>query len=143
MKQLLPSGLCGGLFGVGLAVAGMTQPSKVVGFLDFFGTWDPSLAFVMGGAVAVHFVLFRLVVRRTSPLLSPAFHIPTRNDFTSSLVLGSGLFGIGWGLGGYCPGPGISALGSFGYEAAVFVATMAAGMWLHERVLVKRGDANP
>ena len=134
MKRVLPALISGVLFGVGLALAGMTQPSKVVGFLDFFGNWDPSLAFVMGGAIAVHFLLFRMVMKRASPLLDDAFRVPTRRDLTPQLIVGSGIFGIGWGLGGYCPGPGITSLPTLGFEAATFVLAMAAGMLLYERV---------
>jgi hypothetical protein len=119
----------GALFAVGLAVAGMTVPSKVTGFLDFAGHWDPSLMFVMGGAVMVHFVLFRLILRRSSPIFDTKFHLPTRRDIDVRLVLGAAIFGVGWGLGGYCPGPGLVSLTS-GVGPIVFIATMAAGMWL-------------
>lgn len=128
MKQVIAAFVTGLLFAVGLVVGGMTQPSKVVGFLDFFGDWDPSLIFVMGGAVTVHTLLYRLVLKRKSPIFADAFQIPTRRDFTLPLVVGSGLFGIGWGLGGFCPGPGLASLPSFGAEAAVFVGSMAVGM---------------
>lgn len=122
------------LFAVGLAVAGMTQPAKVVGFLDVAGRWDPSLAFVMIGAIAVYSVANRLVQRRAAPLVGSAFHLPTRRDIEPRLVLGAGLFGIGWGLAGYCPGPGLSALVTGSFRALSFVASMAAGMLLFEAV---------
>lgn len=121
--------VAGLLFAAGLAVGGMTQPSKVVGFLDFFGDWDPSLMFVMGGAVGVHALLYRFIVARPRPLFADAFSIPTRRDFNGPLIVGSALFGAGWGLGGFCPGPGLASLATFGAEALVFVATMAAGMF--------------
>jgi uncharacterized membrane protein YedE/YeeE len=120
------------LFAIGLAIAGMTQPAKVIGFLDVTGSWDPSLAFVMIGAIAVYFVANRLVQRRTAPLVGAAFHLPTRRDLEPRLVVGAGLFGIGWGLAGYCPGPGLSALGTGGFRALMFVASMAAGMLIFE-----------
>ncbi|GAB5549449.1 MAG: YeeE/YedE family protein [Sandaracinaceae bacterium] len=131
MKQSIAAFFAGLIFAVGLVIAGMTQPSKVVGFLDFFGSWDPSLAFVMGGAIAVHFVLFRVILKRASPLFAGKFEVPSRQDLTPALLVGSGLFGVGWGLGGFCPGPGIVSLGSFGAEAAVFVVTMTLGMLAH------------
>ncbi len=120
----------GALFAVGLVVGGMTDPGKVVGFLDFAGRWDPSLMFVMGGAVMVHFVLFRLVLKRPTPVFDAKFHLPTRRDVDLRLVLGAALFGIGWGLGGYCPGPGLVSIASGGVAPVLFVAAMAAGMWL-------------
>jgi uncharacterized membrane protein YedE/YeeE len=123
----------GALFGVGLGVAGMTSPAKVQAFLDFFGEWDPSLALVMVGAIAVH-ALGRLVVRRSAPLFDTRFHLPTRNDLDRPLVLGAALFGLGWGLGGFCPGPGIVSLASGTLDALVFVGAMAAGMALHFRL---------
>ncbi len=128
MKTIVSAFAAGLIFAVGLAVGGMTQPSKVVGFLDFFGAWDPSLAFVMGGAVTVHMLLYRFVTKRSSPLYDDAFHIPTRRDFNLPLIAGSALFGIGWGLGGFCPGPGLVSVPSFGIEALVFVGAMVTGM---------------
>lgn len=118
------------LFALGLVISGMTQPSKVVGFLDFFGNWDPSLAFVMGGAVVVNTILYRFIKKRSQPLLAPTFHMPSRNDIDWRLIAGSALFGVGWGLAGYCPGPGITAIASLQAPALVFVAAMAAGMVL-------------
>src|SRR5690606_31678874 len=134
----LGSGL---LFGVGLALSGMTQPSKVVGFLDLAGNWDPSLAFVMLGAVIVYFVSSRLVARRAAPLLGEVFHLPTRRDLDPKLIAGAALFGVGWGLGGYCPGPGITSLGAGLAAPATFVGTMALGMWIHD-ALAKPGRAS-
>jgi hypothetical protein len=128
VKQVGSAFLSGVVFAVGLAVAGMTQPAKVVGFLDFFGDWDPSLAVVMGSAVAVHLAVYRLVMKRPSPLLGGTFAIPTRRDISPQLVGGSILFGVGWGLGGYCPGPGIVSLSTGGAAALTFVGAMAIGM---------------
>lgn len=122
--------LTGLLFGLGLVISGMTQPAKVVGFLNFFGDWDPSLAFVMGGAVVVNTIIFRLTKKRSRPLLGPKFHMPTKDEIDWRLIAGSALFGVGWGLAGYCPGPGITALVSMQAPALVFVGAMAAGMVL-------------
>ena len=119
--------LAGALFAAGLVIGGMTQPAKVIGFLDFFGDWDPSLVFVMGGAVAVHFVLYRLILRRGGPLLGGAFEIPQRRDLSPSLLAGAALFGVGWGLGGYCPGPGLVSLLSGSTHALGFVGGMLGG----------------
>ncbi len=118
----------GAIFGVGLAVSGMTEPAKIINFLDFTGNWDPSLAFVMAGAVAVHFVLFRWVVRRPSPLFAEKFRLPDRQDIDRRLVIGSALFGAGWGLGGYCPGPAVTSLVAGHPRTFLFVASMLAGM---------------
>lgn len=128
MKELLSLFGVGLLFGAGLIVAGMTQADKVIGFLDVGGAWDPSLAFVMGGAIAVHLVLFRLILRRESPLLAARFAIPTRRDIDPRLVLGAATFGAGWGVGGYCPGPGLVAAGTLATEAMVFLGAMTLGM---------------
>lgn len=124
----------GALFSVGLAVAGMTKPSKVVGFLDIAGDWDPSLAFVMMGGIAVYFVANRLVKGRSAPLAGGSFHLPTRRDIEPNLVLGAALFGIGWGLAGYCPGPGLTSLGTGATKSALFVLSMSVGMVLFEAV---------
>lgn len=118
----------GALFAVGLAISGMTRPSKVTGFLDLAGPWDASLAFVMIGAIAVHFVAHRLVRRRTSPLFDTRFHMPTRKDIDVRLLLGAAIFGVGWGLGGFCPGPGLVAAGGGSVGALTFVFGMTLGM---------------
>ena len=118
----------GALFGVGLAVSGMTKPSKVVGFLDVAGAWDPSLMFVMLGAIAVHFVAHRLVTKRPSPLFDTRFHLPTRKDIDARLVLGAALFGVGWALAGFCPGPALVTAASGATAAIVFVAGMTVGI---------------
>lgn len=129
----------GALFSVGLAISGMTQPSKVVGFLDFFGDWDPSLAFVMGGAVVVNALLFRLVARRKRPVLDTAFHLPSRSDLEWRLVAGGVLFGVGWGVAGYCPGPALTSLATGAVPALIFTAAMVAGMLLHRQVDPPKG----
>jgi uncharacterized membrane protein YedE/YeeE len=138
MKRSVSALLAGALFGVGLVIAGMTQPAKVVGFLDFFGDWDPSLAFVMGGAMMVYFVGFRLVVHRGRPLWDVKLHLPTRRDIDLPLIAGAILFGAGWGLAGYCPGPGLVSLGSWSTTAILFVVSMIVGMALHHLIIVRR-----
>jgi uncharacterized membrane protein YedE/YeeE len=122
----------GVVFALGLALAGMTQPSKVIGFLDVAGSWDPSLAFVMAGAIAVYFGATRIMQRRAAPLAGGEFHLPARRDLEPKLWIGAGLFGIGWGLAGYCPGPGIASLGTGTLSALSFVSSMALGMLLYE-----------
>jgi uncharacterized membrane protein YedE/YeeE len=123
--------LAGVLFAAGLIIGGMTQPSKIIAFLDVAGDWDPSLAFVMLGAVGVHFVTYRLIMRRSAPIYSPKFLVPQRRDLTRSLIVGSAVFGIGWGLGGYCPGPGLVASGAGLGHALVFVGGVLLGHWLY------------
>jgi uncharacterized protein len=124
--------VAGLLFGVGLAVSHMINPLKVLAFLDIFGSWDPSLAFVMGGAIAVTLPGFRLLKKLDQPLVAPRFEWPTRRDIDRRLLVGAAIFGVGWGLGGYCPGPGLGALaltardGGF-FEPVVFTAAMLAG----------------
>ncbi len=130
--EIAVSFAAGLLFAVGLAIAGMTKPSKVVGFLDVTGNWDPSLAFVMVGGIAVYFVANLAVKRRALPIAGGSFHLPTRRDIEPNLVLGAALFGVGWGLAGYCPGPGLTSLGTGGIGALVFVAAMSGGMMLFE-----------
>lgn len=130
MRALVTSFASGGLFAIGLGVSGMTRPSKVIGFLDLFGAWDASLAFVMLGAISVYFVLYRVFEKRSAPLFDTRFHLPTRKDLDGRLVLGAAVFGVGWALAGYCPGPGLVAAGSGALTAVVFVVSMAAGMKL-------------
>jgi uncharacterized membrane protein YedE/YeeE len=124
--------LVGLLFGLGLLLSGMTDPGKVLGFLDLFGTWDPSLAFVMGGAIAVGFFAFAVARKRTTNLLGGALHLPKATQIDRRLVIGGLMFGAGWGLAGFCPGPGIVSMASGEMKAAVFVAAMVAGMIVFE-----------
>jgi uncharacterized membrane protein YedE/YeeE len=127
------AGVTGILFGVGLVLSGMTKPDKVIGFLDVFGgAWDPSLGLVMVGAIAVHAVLFRLILRQKSPLLDAKFHVPTRTDIDSRLLAGAALFGVGWGLGGVCPGPGLVGAASLASTLLLFVGGLIAGMALFQ-----------
>jgi uncharacterized protein len=134
MKALLTSFVSGVVFALGLGISGMTRPVKVIGFLDFFGAWDASLAFVMIGAIAVYFLAYRWSVRMPSPWLAPEFALPKRSDLDAKLILGAALFGAGWGLGGFCPGPALAALASGALPVLVFVAAMAIGMYLHSWV---------
>jgi uncharacterized protein len=134
MMGMIAAFAAGALFAVGLGVGGMTQPAKVVSFLDFAGTWDPSLAFVMAGAVGVYAAAFRLARHRLRPLLSAAFVIPTRRDIDARLLGGAALFGIGWGLAGYCPGPAIVSLVTGRADVVVFVTAMLAGMGVADAV---------
>jgi uncharacterized membrane protein YedE/YeeE len=130
--------LAGLLFGLGLCLSGMTYPTKVLGFLDLASDWDPSLAFVMGGAVAVASVAFRIAARRPKAYSGEPFHMPTAKTIDSRLVGGSLLFGVGWGLVGLCPGPAIVDVGFLDGRAALFVACMAAGMALYAAVPAER-----
>ncbi len=127
MKLLLAM-VAGVVFGVGLGVSGMTQPTKVVGFLDVAGAWDPSLAFVMMGAIGVHAVGVRMAKKRGAPLFGGSFAWPSATDIDATLVLGAALFGVGWGLGGFCPGPALVGASSGNLGAVAFVGAMTAGM---------------
>lgn len=130
--QNMISFVVGFIFAVGLAISGMTQPEKIINFLNP-SKWDPSLLFVMAGALGIHIIAYPLVRRRASPLLDTKWHVPTRKDITARLIIGSTLFGIGWGLGGFCPGPGITSLASGDLHAILFVGAMIVGMILFKR----------
>ncbi len=132
------AGVSGLLFGLGLIIGGMTDPSKVIGFLDFAGDWEPALAFVMAGGVGVHFLLSQFVLKRKSPLYDQVFHLPTKRDLDAKLLVGAAIFGIGWGLAGYCPGPGIVAGGAGSESAIIFVATLIIGMIVQHGVFEPR-----
>lgn len=129
--QLLFSLIAGTLFGLGLAVSQMVNPAKVIGFLDIAGAWDPTLAFVMGGALAVAVPAFRLTLKRPHPFFATRFSLPTRRDLEPRLVGGAALFGVGWGLAGFCPGPAITALVTGLAPVFVFVAAMLLGAFAH------------
>lgn len=131
MIRFLTCLLAGALFGLGLAIAHMTNPLKVQNFLDIAGDWDPSLAFVMGAAVTITMLAFRLVLRRERPLLGGRFHLPVLTEVDRRLVTGAALFGIGWGLTGYCPGPALATLLSGNSEVLLFVPAMLLGGFLH------------
>lgn len=127
-KSLFSAFIAGLVFGIGLLVSGMANPAKVLGFLDLAGPWDPSLALVMGGAVAIGLVAFHLAGKRQTSLLGDVMRLPTRRDIDKPLVLGSLGFGIGWGLAGFCPGPALVALGAGELKALVFTIAMVSGM---------------
>jgi len=131
----LVSGL---VFGLGLILSGMTNPAKVKGFLDLFGPWDPSLALVMAGAIVVGMVAFAAARRRTRAWSGDAMEIPTSTRIDARLIVGGVLFGIGWGIAGFCPGPALVALGSGLGAAWIFVIAMLVGMVLHDRLLTPR-----
>ncbi|WP_110648674.1 DUF6691 family protein [Salinicola peritrichatus] len=119
--------LAGVLFGLGLAISGMTDPARVVGFLDVAGDWDPTLIFVLGSAVIITFIGYRLVWRRAAPLFASRFQLPTRHDLDARLFGGAALFGVGWGLSGYCPGPAVASVAGLSWPLAAFLLAMAAG----------------
>ncbi|TCD04979.1 YeeE/YedE family protein [Erythrobacteraceae bacterium CFH 75059] len=127
-RRIVPPLVSGTLFGAGLALGGMTDPARVRGFLDLFGAWDPTLAFVMGGAVIVMAIAWRFVPGMRRPLFAEKFALPDRTDLTPKLIIGAALFGIGWGIAGLCPGPGVAALAIAPASAAVFVLALLAGM---------------
>lgn len=126
--------LCGMVFGVGLAMSGMTDTAKVLGFLDVTGQWVPDLAFVMGGAVLVTLIAFRFVLKMKKPVLNPRFSLPGSSMIDGRLLGGAAIFGIGWGVYGYCPGPAISALTYLDSKTAMFVAAMLVGMALANKI---------
>jgi uncharacterized membrane protein YedE/YeeE len=131
MKRALAALLAGALFGVGLAVSRMTDPTVVLGFLDLFGQFDPTLALVLAGAVITSWLAFRLVLRRGHPLLASDFQLPVATLVDRKLVLGAAIFGVGWGLAGYCPGPALVAMASAIDSALVFVPAMIVGSLVH------------
>jgi uncharacterized membrane protein YedE/YeeE len=142
MKHRISEFVVGLLFGLGLIISGMTDPGKVLGFLDLAGPWDPSLAFVMGGAIGVGVFAFAVARRRTQSFLGGAMHMPTARDIDRRLVLGSLVFGIGWGIAGFCPGPAIVSAASGQAQAMVFVLAMAVGMWVMDGVGAGRSVSN-
>jgi uncharacterized membrane protein YedE/YeeE len=133
MQRSFASLLAGVVFGAGLTISQMVNPLKIIDFLDFFGSWDPSLAFVMASALAVSFVGFRAILRRPHPVFATEFSVPSARRIDARLIGGSALFGIGWGLAGYCPGPAVASLAYGRWQSAIFVAAMIAGMVLWER----------
>lgn len=126
------------LFGLGLAVSGMTDPARVVGFLDVAGAWDPTLMFVLGGAVITTFIGYRLVFKRPAPLLGSVFQLPTKRELDAKLLGGAALFGIGWGLSGYCPGPAIASIGALSLPLLAMLVTMVLGWFVASRFAAKR-----
>lgn len=143
MARLLVGVAAGFLFGLGLVISGMTQPARVLGFLDPLGVWDPTLLFVLGGAVGVTLVAFRFVLRRPTPVLAARFQLPESTRIDRPLVAGAVLFGIGWGITGYCPGPGIALLASPTWETWVFLPAMLVGIAAHRGFVAQRQGALP
>lgn len=143
MAKNISSLLAGLLFGLGLALAQMTDPAKVLGFLDVAGgaAWDPSLLFVLGGGVGLAALGFRLILQRQRPLFDSRFHLPAQRAIDAPLLLGSALFGIGWGIGGYCPGPAIAQLAAPNGETWIFLPAMLFGIWLRHALIRRRKSA--
>lgn len=127
--RLIISYFIGLIFGVGISISGMSNPAKVLNFFDIAGAWDPSLAFVMGGAVLVTFFGYRFVLQRPSPMLSDVFQLPTRQSLDLPLLAGSAVFGVGWGIAGFCPGGALPAIGTGRSEVLIFVAALLAGIF--------------
>lgn len=130
--------VAGLLFGLGLGISGMTDPARVLGFLDVAGAWDPTLVFVLGGAVVTNFIGYRLVLRRAYPLVGERFQLPTRQDLDVRLIGGAALFGIGWGLSGYCPGPAFASLGGLTVPLLAMLIAMVAGWFLARAIPASR-----
>jgi uncharacterized membrane protein YedE/YeeE len=126
--RLLSTYIIGLIFGIGISISGMANPAKVLNFFDIAGAWDPSLAFVMGGALIVTFIGYRMVFNRGAPLLEQKFQLPTRRDIDPALIGGSALFGVGWGMTGFCPGGALPALGTGRSEVLIFVAALIVGI---------------
>lgn len=131
MKNILTF-IAGLVFGIGLIVSGMTNPSNVIAFLDIFGNWSPGLALVMGGAIPISFITFRYLEKRNSTVLNEPIHLPGKTHINKELIIGSLLFGAGWAIAGFCPGPALVALGAGYDKAMIFVLAMIAGMLMHD-----------
>jgi uncharacterized protein len=144
MKQTGIALLSGVLFGLGLGLSQMIDRDRVLGFLDVTGIWDPTLLFVLGGAVGVSIIAFRFVLRMPHPILAGSFQLPKRKDIDRTLIMGAAIFGVGWGIAGYCPGPGITALVLGLWNPVLFVVAMIAGsltyQWYTERSLTRRAN---
>jgi uncharacterized membrane protein YedE/YeeE len=126
--RLILSYITGLIFGIGISISGMANPAKVLNFFDIAGSWDPSLAFVMGGALIVTFIGYRVVLKRPAPMMDSGFHLPTRKDLDLRLIGGSALFGVGWGIAGFCPGGALPALGTGRSEVLIFVGALVVGI---------------
>ena len=141
MPKMIVALFAGALFGAGLIVSGMADPQKVIGFLDVAGDWDPTLAFVMGGALLITGPAFRLILRRPRPVLADGFSLPTKSAVDGRLVGGAALFGVGWGLSGFCPGPAVAALSTGMTPVLAFVTSMLAGMAVYAWVFDRASDS--
>ncbi|HEX7813355.1 MAG TPA: DUF6691 family protein [Burkholderiales bacterium] len=140
MARLISAAMAGLVFGIGLALSGMTHPGKVLAFLDVAGAWDPSLLLVLGGAVGVTAIAFRFILRRPAPVLDESFRVPTLKAIDGPLVVGTALFGIGWGISGYCPGPAIASLAAPNWETWVFIPAVLLGAFVHRASMTSPGD---
>jgi uncharacterized membrane protein YedE/YeeE len=140
VRRAIVAFVCGLVFGAGLIISQMSNPAKVIGFLDVTGKWDPSLALVMAGAIAVFGVLYRLALRQGTPLLAPQFTLPKKDSLDAPLMVGALIFGVGWGLGGFCPGPAIVSAAFGDARVWVFLAAMIAGMLLYRIGLRRTHD---
>jgi uncharacterized protein len=138
MKQNLISLLCGIIFGIGLSLSHMINPNKVLNFLDITGNWNPSLMFVMMGALAVAFISFKWILKRQAPILGESFHISRKSSIDKSLILGAAIFGIGWGISGYCPGPAVAGLGLLSFESVIMVVAIYAGFFACNRLFEQK-----
>jgi uncharacterized protein len=132
MKQIFVALISGILFGIGLTLSQMTNPDKVLNFLDIAGNWDPSLIFVMLGALVVTFTGFRFILKRPNPVFDHKFYLATKQEIDKPLVIGAAIFGIGWGIAGYCPGPVLAGLGIGNFEAVIMVITLYLGFFAHK-----------
>ena len=137
--RLVSSYLIGLIFGIGISISGMANPAKVLNFFDVAGTWDPSLIFVMGGAVVVVFLGYRVVLRRPAPMIDTRFHLPDNPRIDARLLGGSAVFGIGWGIAGFCPGGALPALGTGRLEVIAFVAALIAGIFAAKGLIALSG----
>jgi len=137
MKQNLVALLCGTLFGIGLSLSQMINPNKVLNFLDITGNWDPSLIFVMIGALVIAFISFNWILKRPAPLLAESFHISIKMSVDKALILGAAIFGIGWGMSGYCPGSAVAGLGLLSLESVIMVVAIFLGFFTFNRFFLK------
>ena len=135
MVRLILTYLAGLVFGVGISISGMANPAKVINFFDVFGTWDPSLAFVMGGALIVTFIGYKLVFGRSAPVFDASFQVPTNRQLDARLLGGSAIFGVGWGIAGFCPGGALPAIGTLRSEVLIFMAALIAGVLVTRTVI--------
>ncbi len=138
--RIVSSYLIGLIFGIGISISGMANPAKVLNFFDVMGTWDPSLAFVMGGALVVTFVGYRIVLHRPAPILDQQFHLPASSRIDARLIGGAAVFGIGWGISGFCPGGALPALGTGNPSVFAFTAALLAGMFVARAAMNRAAD---
>lgn len=141
-KAYFSAFVSGLLFAIGLGLSGMMNPQKVQGFLDFAGKWDPSLAVVMGGAVMITFIIFPLIFKRKKPVFEASFAIPVNKKIDKNLIIGAILFGAGWGIGGFCPGPAIASIGSLNPNILLFVIAMFIGFIIEQKISISKNVAN-